>query len=101
MFIDGDKQILIYERGGLVFAMNFNPSQSFDGYYMAVPQEGDYRVLLSSDSTQFGGWDRISEKQVYHASIHPDGKPKLQIYLPARTGLCLGKIKKTRRTPKA
>ena len=48
---------------------------------------------MSTDREEFGGHGRISEEYVYTSSKHPDGKYKLQIYLPARTGLVLEKLK--------
>ncbi len=92
LFIDADKQVLNYERSGLVFALNFSPSESYENYFVAVPRPGRYRVILSTDDSAFGGWDRISRDYVYTATKHPDGKYKLPIYLPARTGLCLKRI---------
>ena len=92
LFIDEYKQVMIYERGGLVFVMNFSPTESYEGYWLTVPTAGEYRVTFSTDEARFGGWDRVSENYVYTAGKHPDGKPKLQIYLPARTGFCLEKL---------
>ena len=94
LFIDANCQVLTYERGGLTFALNFSPTQSYEGYWLTVPSEGEYRVMLSSDAQSFGGYDRISETYVYTASKHPDGLYKIQIYLPARTALCLRKLPK-------
>ncbi|MBO5295603.1 MAG: alpha amylase C-terminal domain-containing protein [Clostridia bacterium] len=48
--------------------------------------------MLSTDDAAFGGWDRISTEYIYTAKKQPDGKARLQIYLPARTGLCLKKV---------
>ena len=93
LFIDEYKQILIYERGGLVFVLNFSPAGSYTDYWVTVPTSGCYEVVFSTDDGAFGGWDRIDHGQIYRARKHPDGKPKLQIYLPARTGLCLRKCK--------
>ena len=88
-FIDAYKQVLVYERGHMTWVFNFSPTESYEGYFVEMPEEGKYRVALSTDSAAFGGWDRISETYVYEARLHPDGKPKLSIYLPARTALCL------------
>ncbi len=90
-FIDAYKQVLVYERGHMTWVFNFSPTESYEGYFVEMPEEGKYRVALSTDSAAFGGWDRISETYVYEAGLHPDGKPKLSIYLPARTALCLVK----------
>ena len=89
LFIDNDKQVLVYERSDVVFALNFSPTNHYEGYWLTVPEEGKYRVILSTDEGRFGGWDRISEEYVYTATEGADGMPKLQIYLPARTGLCM------------
>ncbi len=93
LFIDGNAQILIYERGGLIFVLNFNPQRSFEGYCVTVPREGIYRVTFSTDRQEFGGQGRISEGFLYGAERHPDGNFKLPIYLPARTALCLCEVK--------
>ena len=92
-FIDANCQVLTYERGGLVFSFNFSPTNAHEGYWLTVPSEGKYKVIMSTDRSDFGGYDRISEEYVYTAKKHPDGKAKLQIYLPARTALCLIKQK--------
>ena len=89
IFIDQQKQIITFERGGLTFVFNFNPSNSYVDHWIGVPQTGDYRVIFSTDEERFGGWDRISMDTRYSASIHPDGNAKIQIYLPARTALVL------------
>ena len=97
LFIDAYKNILIYERGGVVFVMNFHPTDSYEGYYVTVPASGKYRVLMSTDESRFGGWDRISEDYIYTATKHPDKKSKLAIYLPARTALCLGRVREQKK----
>ena len=96
LFIDAGCQVLVYERAGVVFALNFSPKNHYEGYWLTVPSEGKYRVVLSTDEGRFGGWDRISEDYVYTAKKDPDGVAKLQIYLPARTGLCMMKVKASR-----
>ncbi len=92
LYIDNDKKILVYERAGLVFALNFNPTESFEGYSMAVPSAGKYRVILSTDDNVFGGYDRISEEYIYTAEEHEDGTYTLPIYIPSRTGMCLERV---------
>ncbi len=93
LFIDNDAKVLIYERGGLVFALNFHPEHSYDGYWVSVPRAGKYRVILSTDERVFGGWNRISEEYIYTAEKQDDLSYKFQIYLPSRTGCCIERIK--------
>ncbi len=92
LYIDKEAQVLVYERGGLVFALNFSPANPYEGYWLTVPKGGRYKVILSTDERVFGGWDRISEEYVYTAKKQNDGTFKLQIYIPARTGFCMEKI---------
>ena len=93
LFIDNQKKIITYQRGSLVFAMNFNPTESFDGYWLTLPSAGKYKAILSTDSEDFGGYGRISTDYVYSAEKQADKIPRFQIYLPARTAVCLIKVK--------
>ena len=93
LFIDGDKQVLIYERAGLIYALNFSPTNSYESYTMKVPTVGNYQVILSSDDSKFGGYDRISKDYVYTATKKRKQTPEFKIYLPARTALIMKKIK--------
>jgi 1,4-alpha-glucan branching enzyme len=84
---DGD-QVLAFRRGNLLFVFNWSPSKSYDGYGFLAP-EGEYELVLSSDSRQFGGFGNIDE-QVHHFTKHDTlyastGKGWLKLYLPART----------------
>jgi len=52
-------KVIVFERAGLLFIFNFNPTKSFADYRVGVEEEGEYRVALSSDEKRFGGFDRI------------------------------------------
>ncbi len=93
LYIDAEAQVLVFARGGLTYAFNFSPDRSYEGYFLTVPASGKYRVTMSTDESRFGGYDRIDENYVYTAKKHPDGCSKLQIYLPARTALCLSRVR--------
>jgi 1,4-alpha-glucan branching enzyme len=93
LFIGNDDKVINFERGGLVFAFNFHPTNSYEGYWITVPKAGKYRAVFSTDEKEFGGYDRISKEYVYTAEKHPDKKAKFQIYLPSRTAICLEKVK--------
>ena len=85
-------KVLIYSVGNVIFAFNFNPTKSFDGYWIPVPQEGSYKVLMSSDDGRFGGFDRIATDYHYMAHKTPDGKTGFQCYLPNRSAMVLKKM---------
>ncbi|CAH6720009.1 1,4-alpha-glucan-branching enzyme [[Candida] jaroonii] len=93
---EGDK-VVVFERNGLLFIINFNPTQSFPDYKVGVETPGVYKIVLNSDDEQFGGHSRIGETD-------GEGKPlrfftnndswnnranSLFIYIPSRTALVL------------
>ena len=92
LFIDAGCQVLTYERGGVTFALNFSPWNSYGDYWLTVPGPGRYRVVLSTDEAAFGGFDRVSTDYVYAARKQRDGSYKIRIYLPARTAVCLKRV---------
>jgi len=88
-WIGQDDKTLVYERKNLVFAFNFHPTNSLDGYFVPVEKEGRYQAVLTTDESRFGGHDRISTTYVYEAKRQPDGKIGFQIYLPSRTAVVM------------
>jgi 1,4-alpha-glucan branching enzyme len=93
LFIDNQKKVLVYERGGVVFALNFSTDGYYVDYDLTVPTRGKYKVCLSSDRREFGGWGRVDENYVYTAKVRPDKSVGFPIYLPARVAVCLQKVK--------
>ncbi len=85
-------QVLIYRKGDTVFAFNFNPTQSFEGYFIPTGKWGKYQVTLSTDSGEFGGFDRVDENYVYTAKTGADKRIGFPCYLPARSALVFKKI---------
>ena len=87
-------QILIYERANCLFVFNFHPTNSQTGLFVPVDgQYGDYKVILSTDDKQFGGYDRIDKTTVYHTWAHdPNLGDGFAMYLPARTAVVLKKV---------
>ena len=81
---DSENQVLVFERGGLVFVLNFHVVRSLTDYRFWVSQEGRYRVALSSDSARFGGFDRPDEAYEYETYEH-----QLSLYVPSRVALVL------------
>ena len=91
--IDYGNQVIAFERAGLVFVFSFNPTESFSDYGIPVPAAGRYRLVLSSDRPDFGGYARLDETVVYD-TVGGGGTaeaPRLRLYLPNRTALVLAK----------
>ena len=91
LFVDADKQILVYERAGLIFAFNFSPSGSRESYFIPTGKKGDFSAVLTTDEKRFGGWERIS-KMTYTAEQNADKVYGFKTYLPARTAVCFKKV---------
>ena len=53
-------KMVVYERAGLLFIFNFHPTQSYTDYRVGIEEPGEYRVALSSDERNFGGFDNIA-----------------------------------------
>uniref|UniRef100_A0A182KAN4 1,4-alpha-glucan branching enzyme n=1 Tax=Anopheles christyi TaxID=43041 RepID=A0A182KAN4_9DIPT len=86
-----DDKVIAFERNNLLFLFNFHCSKSFTDYRIGVELAGKYRVVLSSDDSEFGGFNRI-DKNVEHQTF-PEGwagrKNYIQLYLPCRTACIL------------
>ncbi len=91
-----NEKILIYGKGNVVFAFNFNPSQAFD-FFIPVHEEGTYSVILSTDDEQFCGSNRIDTSYRYQ-TIKINGQLGFKCYLPSRCALVLKKTSRKRKT---
>lgn len=87
-----DDKMIIYNKGNVEFIFNFHPVKSFDGYFIPVPKEGRYRVILSSDNTEFGGQGRVDNEYIYRAKQISDGRIGFQCYVPSRCAIVMKKI---------
>ena len=91
---DGD-QILAYSRGDMLFVFNFSPNRSYTDYGFIVPQ-GSYKVMLNTDSKQYGGNNFADDTVTHFTNYDPiyekDGKGWLKLYIPARSAVVLKKV---------
>jgi len=91
----GGDQVLVFERGGLLFVFNFNPFHSFTDYGIPI-YPGKFRIVLNTDSDEFGGQGLVDESMTYFAANTgklASGNPYyLKLYLPSRTGLVLKRM---------
>jgi len=87
-----DDNVLAYKRDDMLFVYNFHPLQSYNDYGILVPQ-GEYEVLLNTDSPNFGGFglndDTLHHFTQYDPLYAPHDKGWLKLYLPARTAIVL------------
>lgn len=95
LYIDEEKQVMVYRRGEIIFAVNFSPKNSYTDYFVKTGARGMFRPVLSTDSKMFGGYDRISLNYDYKTRYIRGKGSGFGIYLPARTAVCLKKITST------
>ena len=87
---------MAYRRKDLVFAFNFNPVRSFTDYGFLVAK-GAYRVVLNTDSKDFGGFGFNDDSITHFTCADPlyarERKEWLKLYLPARSAVVLRRVK--------
>ena len=76
---DADHSIVSFIRSDgkpedtLLFVFNFTPV-NYDRFMQAVPFAGEYKEILNSDSTTYGGGGRINPKAKLSKPVPHDGK---------------------------
>ena len=87
------EKVIVFYRHGLLFAFNFNPTNSYTNILVPVPHNADYTVAMCSDDEKYGGQNLV-EHMKYHVKKF-DGQYFVELYLPARTAVVLkeGKIR--------
>eukprot|EP00766_Chilomastix_caulleryi_P001557 gnl/Chilomastix_caulleri/2529.p1 GENE.gnl/Chilomastix_caulleri/2529~~gnl/Chilomastix_caulleri/2529.p1 ORF type:complete len:191 (+),score=47.26 gnl/Chilomastix_caulleri/2529:109-681(+) len=85
---NGDR-VISWTRGKCVFVVNMSGTRSHTGFSIGVPKAVKYCIVLNSDTTDCGGFDRVDQSALYDAKEGPhDGMSHyVQLYLP--TFVCL------------
>jgi 1,4-alpha-glucan branching enzyme len=87
LMVHEDWKLLAFQRGSLVFLVNFHPGNSYPD--LPIPcRAGRYDLVLDTDADAFGGHARLLPGQQYFTQPSADGNT-LSVYLPSRTGLVL------------
>lgn len=86
--MDGENKIIIFERKNIIFVYNFSINNSIFNYKFKVNQGGAYKIILNSDSNEFGGQGRIDLNMAYITQMIGDDNI-LSLYLTNRTALVL------------
>jgi len=83
-------KVIAYMRGDFLFVFNFHPVNSFTDY--GIPVQGKFRIVLDTDDTELGGFNRIDKTSAYLSVKKADrniinAPIYLYLYLPSRTAL--------------
>ncbi len=90
LMLHNDCKTLFYRKGSAYFAFNFHPTNSYEGLFLPVPEQGTYRVIMTTDDYCYGGQGRIYH-QGYEAAENAHGQLGIQMYLPSRTAAVIVK----------
>ena len=96
LLVHNSDNVVVYKKGGATFVFNFDPTRSYDGYFVPMAEEGDYEVILSTDDFCYGGPGRVYH-MTYTATKQPDGRVGFQIYLPQRCATVFKKLPKAKK----
>ncbi|OLN80954.1 1,4-alpha-glucan-branching enzyme, partial [Colletotrichum chlorophyti] len=85
---EGDK-VIVFERAGVVFIFNFHPNESFADYRVGIEVPGTYKIILNTDSKEFGGHGRVDENTRFFTTPMEWNNRKnwTHIYIPSRSAL--------------
>ena len=91
LWIDAERKIISFSRGGLLFLFNFHNTYSETDFFLHAHTtgEGAYRVILSTDEVRFGGPGQVSLEYVYHTGYSAGKGLGFSIYSPCRTAMVL------------
>ena len=94
--MDTANQTLAFSHGTTVFVVNWHPRNSIPDYAIPVPEPGRYRIVLTSDAPEFGGYGRIDPavKAFSFSQTDSDGstRPYIRIYNLCRSALVLTRM---------
>ena len=81
------EQTIVFYRGGMLFAFNFNPSNSLTNVLVPVPHNADFGAVLCTDDLRYGGNGNVSH-MTYPVKKIGD-RWFIELYIPARTAIIL------------
>lgn len=94
LFIDEQRKILVFKKNTFIFIFNFNSHVSFSDFSFPTNDIHTYRPEFDSDTSEFGGYSRISREALYTSMplAEFDNKTGIRIYSPNRTVIVLKQI---------
>ncbi|MBE6768150.1 MAG: 1,4-alpha-glucan-branching enzyme [Ruminococcaceae bacterium] len=91
LWTHNDHNLMVYQKGGVIFAFNFHPTRSEDKLWIPLNAPETYRAILTTDDAAFGGFGRVDTAYRYTPECH-EGDNGFYLYLPARTAVVLKKV---------
>lgn len=86
-------RLIIYEKGELVYIMNFHTSKSYEHYLVGTNWKSDHMILYETDEERFSGHQRLNDgkNKWYKVSNQPHmaRKYSFKVYIPSRCAIVL------------
>ena len=86
-----DDHVIAFERGGLVFVFNFDPSRAYSDYAIPVSKGVDHKVLFTTDDWRYNGFGNIHHNTVSAYTPGMEGN-NIRLYMPPRTAIVLAPV---------
>lgn len=91
--MDVMNKTMVYSKCDLLFIINWSPSHSIADYKICVPEAGVYKLMLSSDASEYGGFERTAKNSRYFSYQEKDGRHYIRVYNTNRSAIVLQKEK--------
>lgn len=89
-----EDKVVVFERANVVFVFNFHPTKSFADYMIGLEGSGEYKIILCTDDSRFGGHNRIMTNVTNFTN--PEGyagrRNSMKVYIPSRCAIALAKV---------
>lgn len=86
---DSNDKMIVVERGDCLFVFNFHPNQSYSDYRVGTKHGGPWRLVLSSDNPEFGGYSNLWTRnniEIQSEEWEFNGRPaSMMVYSPSRS----------------
>jgi len=86
-YINEEKKLIAFSRGGLLFVFNFHPSETALGQEIPVGDRANYAIVLDSDDAKYGGFGNVAHKR--YPTRNVEGTNRICITVPPRTAVVL------------
>lgn len=81
--VDEANKVISFNRGDYLLAFNFGVKSVVN--YPVQAKAGEYKMVLSTDNPNYGGFNQLDEKVSYKSNQNN----QIKIYLPARTAIVI------------
>jgi len=89
--MDEEQQVLVAERGPLLFVFNWSPTNTYKDYKVAAPKPGKFKVALDSDALHVGGAGAVAWDADHFTTPSPEKFNNrdqfMQVCSPSRTAV--------------